>query len=145
MEPLDLGELHGTGGQSGQSIASISLLPKEAVITTFTTKSFTIADPRTFDGDPFEVAERATRQAEAIAKLLIVAIDGARLMARNAQMERDLMATGECDAPAFDSSAEGVRYDQVRESAEHAAKNLRVLAVAAGFNPKRPLTAGSAS
>lgn len=105
------------------------------------TKSFTIADPRTFEGDPYEVAERACRQAAALARLTGGAIDSARVMARNAQMERDLAATGECDAPGYDESPEGKRFAAAREAATALEKNLAVLARAARFNPKAPLGA----
>lgn len=105
------------------------------------TQTFTIADPRTFEGDPYEVAERAARQAGALARLLGQTIDSARIMARNAQMERDLALTGECDAPGYDESAEGRRFADVRKLATDAEKNLAVLARAARFNPKAPLGA----
>lgn len=99
-------------------------------------KTFVITDPRAFDGDPFECAERSVRQAEAVARLLVECLDGARLMARNAQMERDLLQTGECDAPAYDDSAEGRRFDSIREAVEECERKLKPLAVAAAFNPK---------
>lgn len=103
-------------------------------------QSFSIADPRTFDGDPFEVAERAVRQVEALARLTAQAVDGARLMARNAQLERELLASGECDAVAYDSSAEGLRFDRVKADLAEVERSLGILARAAGYNPKTPLT-----
>lgn len=104
-----------------------------------TIQTFTIADPRTFDGDPFEVAERAVRQSEAVARILTQTIDGSRLMARNAQLERELLATGECDAPAYEQSAEGRRFTALKESIQEVERQLGILARAAGFNPKSPL------
>lgn len=105
------------------------------------TQSFTLADPRTFDGDPYEVAERAVRQAAAVAHLLVDAIESAYVMARNAQLERELHASGECDATAYLPSAEGMRWTQTLKTAQAAEKNLAILAMAAGFNPKAPLGA----
>lgn len=105
------------------------------------TQSFVIADPRTFDGNPYEVAQRAAEQAAALARLLAYATEVARLMARNAQLERELVATGSCDAPAYDRSVEGQRFVRVKYAALEAEKNLKVLALAAGFDPKRPLNA----
>lgn len=102
-------------------------------------QSFTIADPRTFDGDPFEVAERAVRQSQAVVKVALQSLDGARLMARNAQLERELLTTGECDAPAYENSAEARKFDTVRSDLENAEERLRVLAKAVAFNPKAPL------
>ena len=100
---------------------------------------FVITDPRTFDGTPYEVAERAVRQAEAMAKLTSYAVRTARLMARNAQAERELHASGTCDMAAYDSSAEGRRFDVAINDAEKVEKSMRVLALAAGFDPKAPL------
>jgi hypothetical protein len=105
------------------------------------TQQFTVADPRTFDGDPYEVAERAVRQAAAVAAILKQAIDSAYLMARNAQMERDLVASGECDAYAYDESAEGRRFATIKAEVENVESRLKPLTRAVGYNPKQPLTA----
>lgn len=60
-------------------------------------------------------------------------------MARNAQMERDLVRTGECDAPGFDSTAEGRRYATIKAEAADISKALRFLAKTAAYDPKAPL------
>lgn len=99
-------------------------------------QKFVVTDPRTFDGDPYEVAHRAVRQAEAVAAILLSCIDGARLMARNAQLERELALTGSCDAPAYDESAEGRRFATIREAIEECERKLKPLAVAVSYNPK---------
>ena len=99
-------------------------------------QTFTLADPRSFDGDPYEVAERAVRQAEAVARVLVQTIDGARLMARNAQLERELAMTGECDAVAYDESAEGRRFDSIKEAIEECQRKLKPLAAAVRFDPR---------
>jgi len=104
-----------------------------------TVQTFTLVDPRSLDGDPFDVAERAVRQAEALTRLLAQSINGARLMARNAQLERELLQTGECDAPAYDLSAEGRSFDALSDTVKEIERKLGVLARAAGFNPKAPL------
>lgn len=102
------------------------------------TQSFTVADPTTFDGDPFEVAERALYQSVAVARVLQGTLKGARNMARNAEMERQLFATGECDAAAFEGSAQARRIDEVAELAELAERSLQGVAKAAGYNPRKP-------
>jgi hypothetical protein len=66
-------------------------------------RTFTVADPTTFDGDPFEVAERALRQAGAVAFVLSEAIEDARGMVANAEMERQIYANGEANIEAFDN------------------------------------------
>lgn len=106
---------------------------------THQTQTFAIADPRDFDGDPYEVAERATLQAAGMARLLAKTLRGARLMARNAELERQLALTDECDAAAFEGGAEAKRYDALIANAEASEKALTVLSKAARFNPKAPL------
>ncbi len=105
------------------------------------TQQFTVADPTTFDGDPFEVAERALRQASAVAGILEGMLSGARSMARNAEMERQLLATGECDAAAFEDSAQARKFDQVTNDAAAIKARLSALAMAAGYNPRKPVEA----
>jgi hypothetical protein len=103
--------------------------------------TFVVTDPRTYDGDPYEVAERATRQAEAVATILAKCVADATVMARNAQMERELSATGECDAAGFEESPQGGRYVKVLESATYCKDQLKILTKAAGFNPKKRVSA----
>lgn len=103
------------------------------------TQQFAVADPRTFDGDPFEVAERAVRQAAAVASVLSAAVEGAYIMARNAELERQLIASGDCDAVAWEESAQNKRWASVNEDVATIQKNLTVLVRAAGFNPRAPL------
>jgi hypothetical protein len=97
---------------------------------------FVITDPRTYDGNPYEVAERAVRQAEALAGILVETIELAALMARNAEMERDLVMTGECDAPGWPDSAQGRRYTALGTVVGEVEKALGGLAKAAAFDPK---------
>lgn len=101
-------------------------------------KQFTIADPRTFDGDPFEVAERATLQSAAVAGILRDSLDGTRIMVRNAELERQLLAGVDCDAPGFDTSPQGRKLARLLDEAEAAVKTLETLAKAAAYNPRNP-------
>jgi hypothetical protein len=94
------------------------------------------------DGDPFDVAERATKQAAAIARLLVQTAQGAFIMARNAEMERQIMNGDDPDAVGFEDTSQGRRFNAVRESAQEAERSLNALALAAGYNPKKPLGAG---
>jgi hypothetical protein len=100
----------------------------------------TYTDPRFFDGDPFEVAEKAVRQAEEAVELSQRALNDAEVMARNAEMERQLHATGECDAQAWPASAQGRQYDLIRARLDKNRKLLALLRRAAGFNPRQPPT-----
>lgn len=98
-----------------------------------------MADPRTFDGDPYEVAARAVQQAEAVARILATVAEGAYVMVRNAELERQLDASGECDAVAWEESAQNRRWEDIREKLAVVEQGLSVLAKAAGFNPKASL------
>lgn len=60
-------------------------------------------------------------------------------MARNAQLERELLTTGECDAPAYEESAEARTFDSLKESIEQIERKLGLLARSAAFNPRAPL------
>ncbi len=101
-------------------------------------KTFTVADPALFDGDPFEVAQRAVEQASAVAAIFRGTLEGAFPMLRSAEMERQIYATGKADAEAFDQQAQAkIIGAMVRDVAE-AERRLSLLAKAAGFNPRHP-------
>ena len=97
-------------------------------------KQFAVADPRTFDGDCYEVAERAVAQAEAIVALAAETVSDARIMARNAELERQ----PEPDAAAWEDGAEGRRWANVARLLLAVQNDLIVLRRVAGYNPKRP-------
>lgn len=98
-----------------------------------THQSFVVTDPRTFDGDTFEVAERAVRQAHALAGVLRKAVEDAEIMARNAEMDRQ----PEPDAKAWPASPQGRQFANVKAAMEREEKRLALLVQAAGFNPKK--------
>jgi hypothetical protein len=100
-------------------------------------KQFAVADPRDFEGDPFEVAERALLQAAGLAELLRSTLDSTRLMFLNADLERQLMATSECVVAEFENSLHARKFDAVAASVEEDLATLRQLAKAAAFNPKK--------
>ena len=100
-------------------------------------KSFTVVDPRTFDGDPFEVGERACKQAEAVARVLAGVTETANIMARNAEMERKLYANEDADAAGWDESPYGRRFARAAAAVREVERELSVLGKAAGFNPKK--------
>lgn len=104
-------------------------------------RQFVVGDPRDFDGDPFEVAERSLRQSAAVAAVMLESLKGARLMVRNAEMERQIIEHGECSAADFEDTAQARRLDDVSRSIAEAEKSLHMLARAAGYNPKKPVKA----
>lgn len=100
-------------------------------------KHFTVVDPRTFDGDPFDVAGRACVQAQAVARVLAGAIETAVLMARNAEMERNLIANEDANASGWEDSLHGKRFAGLVEQAREIERQLSILGKAAAFNPKK--------
>lgn len=60
-------------------------------------------------------------------------------MARNAELERQLIASNECDAVAWNESAQNRRWEDCREKIAVVEQGLAVLGKAAGFNPKARL------
>lgn len=99
-------------------------------------KTVTITNPADYDGDPFDVAVRAVAQAGALTGITREALESARLMARNAELERELLLTGECDAVAWEDSGEGKKYRVLIQYLTGIQQQLGILEKAAGFNPK---------
>jgi hypothetical protein len=102
------------------------------------TQTFTIVDPSTFDGDPFEVAKKAVDQASAVAAKLWHAIDAGYNMVINAEMERQIQATGAPDASEADGAPVAVRYTTLLDAVAEVETALRRISVAASYNPKKP-------
>ena len=101
--------------------------------------TFTITDPRYFEGTPYEVAERSCYQAAAIASHLQKAAVDAEIMARNAFMERNLSKGEPAGAEDWDSTPEAKRHQSLQKGSEQVVKAYSTLALAAGFNPKAAL------
>lgn len=102
----------------------------------FATQTFTITDPRTFDGDPYEVAERAMRQAHGVSVILDEMLDAAYRMARNAEMERSFANHEDPKGSEFDSTPLGKRLRKTMTDVTDFRNTLRSLAIAAGYNPR---------
>lgn len=100
-------------------------------------KQFAVADPRTFDGNPYEVADRAVVQTAGVVALASETAADARVMARNAELERQETP----DAVSWDESAEGKRWGNVLRLLEAIQKDLEVLRTVASYDPKRPARA----
>lgn len=102
--------------------------------------TLTYTDPRTFNGDPFEVADRAFEQVEATAALHERALSDAFVMARNAEMERALYAAPNevPDGDAYARSAAGQRLGSFLDQIKTQIAGLSPLRRAASFNPRRP-------
>lgn len=102
---------------------------------------FTVVDPRTFEGDPFEVAERACLQAQAVARILSASIEPAHHMARNAQLSRNLQDTpNDARASEWEDSAQSRQFARLHAEAKKIERQLGQLAKAAAFDPKKAKT-----
>ena len=101
-------------------------------------KTFAVAPPNSFDGTVFEVADRSVKQAGAVAGVLRESLTGALPMIANAEMERQLYASGEADYKAFEGSALGKQFAVLIAQAEAIERKCAVLARAASFDPKHP-------
>jgi hypothetical protein len=100
--------------------------------------SFSVADPRTFEGNPYEVADRGVAQCDGLALILNEQLDLAARMARNAAMTRALEAGDELSAQEWENTAEGRRWRAVQASGKALKGDLRVLRELARFDPKHP-------
>lgn len=104
-------------------------------------KTFTIADPRTFEGDAFEVADRAVAQAEAVARLLGQMLPKVTLMTRNAELERAIISGDDLPetASGYPESPQGKLIERIEDKTASVYKSLGALRAAAGYNPKAPI------
>jgi hypothetical protein len=100
-----------------------------------------VTNPTEYDGDPYEVAERAVGQSLGVARSYLATLESARLMARNAELERQLVRDGSCDAVAWEDGAEGKRYAKLIEQTAAHVRTLALLERVAGFNPKAKIGA----
>lgn len=105
------------------------------------TQTITIEDARTFEGDAYQVAERAIQQTRALGALFLENLESVDLMARNAELERQLAlgASGEdlrAGAATWPESPQGRRLKALSEALSEALEALPSLEKAVAFNPK---------
>jgi hypothetical protein len=99
-------------------------------------QKFVIADPRTFDGTPYEVAGRSVAQLRGLVKLIELSTPAAEAMVRNAQMSREIE---ENVAPTpWERTPQGRVFMKLRTQTEETIKALDALERAASYDPKHP-------
>lgn len=107
------------------------------------TATFAVVDPRSFDGSPYQVAQRACNQAAGLILLAVQAIEDADVMCRNAELSRVMASddTADTDQAVKDwqDSPQGRRLLEAQEGLREAAKNLHLVGKAAAFDPKSRL------
>lgn len=101
-------------------------------------KTLTILDPRTFDGDPFTVAQRAASQVQALVNLALEQAAVAEIMHRNSWMEAILQDGGELTPEGWDNSPFARKWANVGASLASVHGSVAALADAAGYDPKHP-------
>lgn len=106
-------------------------------------KHFTVVDPRTADGDPYEVAVRGIAQLEGIAFIALEQVEAAKILALNAALERQLTTGKDADPSEFHESPEGTKWALVEEQLGSVVRTLSALKRAASFNPRAALPAQS--
>ena len=99
---------------------------------------FTVADPRDFDANPYEVATRAVAQLEALAALLRQMVPPTELMARNAEMTRRMDLGGLPEGDRWAEEPQGRQWADLRETLETLERRLKAMKLAAGYDPKNP-------
>lgn len=106
---------------------------------THKTESFVLADPRDFDGDPYEVAERAVAQLEGVLRVFEATVPATILMVRNAELERQIATGTDPSVPAYDESTQGRKWAALREQIDGLRKELALLRRVAAYNPRAPV------
>lgn len=107
-------------------------------MTQYETKSIAVADPRTFDGDPFTVAARAAAQVAALIELSAAQAEIANMMHRNSFMEAILQAGDELSPSAWDNSPYRNKWQDVEHDLKALQRKVEALGAAAGYDPKHP-------
>jgi hypothetical protein len=98
----------------------------------------TLTDPREFDGNPYEVADRAIAQVEEAVRQLAQPLYVARLMARNADMERNIALRKPPAGSAYNDGPQGKAFDRIEDRLASAYKSLGALRAAASYDPRHP-------
>lgn len=101
-------------------------------------RQFTIADPKLFDGNPFEVAERAVAQLEGVIDLARQLAPTAELMARNAEMTRRMDLDGQPEGDRWAETPQGRQWHALREELQRVDRRLMAMKAAASYDPKHP-------
>jgi hypothetical protein len=99
---------------------------------------FVVTDPRTFDGTAYEVAARACKQAEAVARILSQCVETSMIMGRNADMSRREEATGDPQAKEWEDSVYGRKFARLHQQSKQIERELSTLGAAISFDPKHP-------
>src|SRR4051812_40886027 len=101
-------------------------------------KHFVVTDPRDFDANPYEVAEKAIGQLEGLMLLTKQAAPPAELMARNAEMTRRIDLGGEPEGDRWVETPQGRQWRALNDELDALLKRLGVMKAASGYDPRHP-------
>jgi hypothetical protein len=99
---------------------------------------FTVVDPRAMDGNPYEVGARGIAQLRGILRIAELSLPAVELMARNAELERQMVDGDEPDAISWPASPQGRKFERIKLDLARMSTELSVLERAAGYDPKNP-------
>lgn len=102
----------------------------------YPTRTFSVADPRTFEGDPYEAASRGVKQLDGVLAVAEALFPATLKMARNADLERAFAYGQDPQGAEWPNTPVGKKYVAFEEQLAEMRKTLAVLAKAAAFNPK---------
>lgn len=100
-------------------------------------QTFTVTDPRNFDGDPFDVAVRGVAQLKGVLDIASSLTHATMMMARNAEMERNMLNGEAAGVARWDDSAQGKQWAQIESELSGLIKRAQTLQRAAGFDPRK--------
>jgi hypothetical protein len=103
-----------------------------------TSTTFEYTDPRTLDGTPFDVAGAAAQQASKIIELAAVAAADAFVMARVAEMERQIQRGVDPHGSTFADEPLGRRLVAMTDQLDQLVSTALKLGAAASYNPRNP-------
>lgn len=103
-----------------------------------TDKTLAITDPRMYDGDPYDVAEKSVAQIKGLLEMVDEVLPATRLMVCNAELERQLWNGEEADAIAWEESLVGRKWQGVADQLIALQNELNVLHRAAAYDPRKP-------
>lgn len=99
---------------------------------------FMFVDAREFDGNPYEVAEQAIAMVDGILQIAEKAVEVADLMARNAEMERNLVLKKPAAGDEWPNTPQGVLWAGQARDLTEIRRKMVALRAAAAYDPKHP-------
>lgn len=101
-------------------------------------RHFTVADPRDFDANPYEVAERALAQIDGLLHIAEELLPASELMARNAEMTRRIDLGGDPEGDRWVEEPQGRQWRAITNELSTLRHRIKRLRLATAYDPKNP-------